>query len=1038
MRKNLLVRMLPLLLVLMTSVAWAQERTVTGKVTSAEDGSGLPGVNVLVKGTTNGTVTDVDGKYSISASGSTLVFSFIGYTTQEIEVGERSSVDVQLAADVTQLAEIVVTAQGIDKDKKSIGYSVQTVKGGDIAQRSETNLLNSLQGKLAGVNISSASGGAGSSTNINIRGVTSFSGSNQPLIVVDGIIFNNDVNNTQNTLFGSQPSNRLNDISPENIESLNVLKGPGAAVLYGSRAANGVIVITTKKGAKVSGKTEVTVTSSLNFQDVYGLPKLQNQYGQGINNDFNNGSSNSWGPAFGAPGSPTTVTTLQGATVPYIAYPDNVSGFFRKGRIFQNGVNVASGDKDKNISLSISNTTQDGIIPGTTYTRNSIQFGGNTKLDNGLRVGSSITYVASTQTGITSGNGGSALGQLTRIPRSYNLIGDPYQTATGKSIYYVATQNHPLWSTQNETFSSSVDRVFGFVTLGYDIKPWLNVTYRATGDVFFDRRKQVLAIGSARAATGQITEDAIFNSEINGDLMIRASKDNLFVEGLSGSILLGQNINQRKFQNSTVDANTLTIPGFNNVSNGSVFTASGENNNLRRLVGYYADISLSYKNYLFLTLQGRMDQSSTLPKANNSFFYPGVSVSFVPTDAFDIKSNILSDLKIRGSVAKVGKDANPYLLNSVFVQAGYGNNVASITFPISVGGAIPGFSPSTRIGSNTLTPEFTTSYDGGINVGLFKNRINLDVGYFYSESANQIFNVAISSSSGFDTRTSNVGLITNRGWEVELSAIPVKTASFTWEIAGNWTRIRNEVVKIAPGVTSSTIPGNSFIGISPSIKEGSPYGVIIGTDFAKNPAGERLVNPATGLYQPGVPNQVIANPNPEWTAGLTNTFMYKGFTLSALIDIRYGGDIYSFGWVDLRGNGSLEITAADRDKPRVLPGVIDVNGDGSVYIPNNIQISAQSYWGGLGGLGSKSAVFNATTYRLRELSLNYELPRKWLSKTPLGSVSVGISGRNLFFYAPYAPGDPGVNSQGAGNIQGLDLNGAPQTRNYGFNIRITL
>lgn len=1030
--------MLPLLLALITSVAWAQERTVTGKVTSVEDGSGLPGVNVLVKGTTNGTVTDVEGKYSISVSSGKLVFSFIGYVTQEVEIGERSTVDVQLASDVTQLSEIVVTAQGIDKDKKSIGYSVQTVKGGDIAQRSETNLLNSLQGKLAGVNISSASGGAGSSTNINIRGVTSFSGSNQPLIVVDGIIFNNDVNNTQNTLFGSQPSNRLNDISPENIESLNVLKGPGAAVLYGSRAANGVIVITTKKGAKVSGKTEVTFTSSLNFQDVYGLPKLQNQFGQGINNDFNNGSSNSWGPAFGAPGSPTTVTTLQGATVPYIAYPDNVSGFYKQGRIFQNGVNVASGDKDKNVSLSISNTTQDGIIPGTTYTRNSVQFGGNTKLDNGLRVGSSITYVASSQTGITSGNGGSALGQLTRIPRSYNLIGDPYQTATGRSIYYVATQNHPLWSTQNETFSSNVDRVFGFVTLGYDIKPWLNVSYRATADVYFDRRKQVLAIGSARAATGQITEDAIFNSEINGDLMIRASKDNLFVEGLSGSILIGQNINQRKFQNSTVDANTLTIPGFNNVSNGSVFTASQENNNLRRLVGYYADISLSYKNYLFLTLQGRMDQSSTLPKANNSFFYPGVSVSFVPTDAFDIKSNVLSDLKIRGSVAKVGKDANPYLLNSFFVQAGYGNNVASIAFPISVGSAIPGFSPSTRIGSNTLTPEFTTSYDGGFNIGLFKNRINLDVGYFYSESANQIFNVAISSSSGFDTRTTNVGLITNRGWEVELSATPVKTASFTWEISGNWSRLRNEVVKISPGIVSSTIPGNSFIGISPSIKEGSPYGVIIGSDFAMNKTGQRLVNPATGLYQPGVPNQVIANPNPEWTAGLTNTFMYKGFTLSALIDVRYGGDILSFGWVDLRSNGSLEITATERDKPRILPGVIDVNGDGSVYIPNNIQISAQSYWGGLGGLGSKSAVFNATTYRLRELSLNYELPRKWLSKTPLGSVSVGISGRNLFFYAPYAPGDPGVNSQGAGNIQGLDLNGAPQTRNYGFNVRITL
>lgn len=725
--------------------------------------------------------------------------------------------------------------------------------------------------------------------------------------------------------------------------------------------------------------------------------------------------------------------------MPYRAYPNNVSGFFNQGKIFQNGATITSGDKDKNVSLSISNTSQDGIVPNSSYTRNSVQLGGNTKLDNGLRVGSSITYVQSTQGGGTSGNGGSALGQMTRIPRSYNLLGDPFENAANRSIYYNPAQNHPLWSAKYETFKSTVDRVFGFFTLGYDIRPWLNVTYRATGDVFFDRRKQVLSIGSARAPAGQITEDAIFSSELNGDLMIRASKDNLFIEGLTGSILLAQNINQRTFQNHTVDANTLTIPGFNNVSNGSVFTGSAESNSKRRLIGYYTDISLSYKNYLFVTLQGRVDQSSTLPTANNSFFYPGVSVSFVPTDAFNIKSSLLSNLKVRGSIAKVGKDAGVYLLNSVFTTAGYGNNVASINFPITVGGAsIPGFGISSRIGSNSLTPEFTTSYDGGINVGLFRNKVNLDVGYFYSESSNQIFNVAVSSSSGYDTRTTNVGLITNRGWEVELSATPIATSNFSWEISGNFTRLRNEVVSIAPGITSSTIPGNSFIGISPSIKEKSPYGVIIGTDYAYSSTGQRLVNPNTGLYAPGIPNTVIANPNPDWTAGLTNTFNYKGFTLSALLDVRYGGDIYSFGWVDLRSNGSLEITGVDREQPRILPGVIDVNGDGSVYIPNNIQISAQSYWGGLGGLASKAAVFNATTYRLRELSLTYQLPKSWLAKTPLGGVSIGVSGRNLLYYAPYAPGDPGVNTQGAGNIQGLDLNGAPPVRNYGFNIRITL
>jgi TonB-linked SusC/RagA family outer membrane protein len=966
-----------------------------------------------------------------------LVFSFIGFLSKEELVGEKTIIDIQLITDITQLAEIVVTAQGQDKDKKSLGYSVQSVKGDDIAQKSEPNLLNTLQGKLAGVNISSSSGGAGSSTNINIRGVTSFGGNNQPLIVVDGIIFNNDVNNTQNTLFGSQPSNRLNDISPENVESINVLKGPGASVLYGSRAGSGVIVITTKKGSKISGKTEVTLTSSLNFQNATGFPKLQNQYGQGLNNDFNNGSSNSWGPAFG--GALTEVTTLQGNVVPYQAYPNNIKDFFKQGRIFQNGINITSGDKDKNVLLSISNTSQDGIIPGTIYSRNSVQFGGNTKLNNGLKIGSSITYVRSSQGGITSGNGGSALGQITRIPRSYNLIGDTFEDASGKSIYYLGTQNHPLWSTKYETFTSNVDRVFGFVTLGYDIKPWLNVSYKATADIFFDRRKQILSLGSARAPLGQITEDAIFNSEINGDLIIKAFKDDFFIEGLNASILLGQNINERSFQNITADAASLTIPGFNNISNGSVFTSTAESKSLRRLVGHYTDVSLSYKDYLFVSLQGRIDQSSTLPKASNSFFYPGVSVSFIPSEAFNFKSEILSQLKIRASVAKVGKDANVYLLNSVFVAGGYGNNVASITFPLSVGsGNIPGFSPSSRIGSNALTPEFTTSYDGGVNLDLLNGRVTLDVGYFYSESSNQIFNVAISNASGYDTRTTNVGLLTNKGWEVELAATPIKSGEFSWNISGNWSRLRNQVISIAPGITSSTIPGNSFVGISPSIKEGSPYGVIIGTDFAKNPNGERLVNPQTGLYLPGIPNSEIANPNPKWTAGLTNTFNYKGISLSALFDVRFGGDIYSFNWVDLRSNGQLEITGIDRDKPRTLEGVIDVKGDGSSYIPNNIQISAQSYWGALGGLGSKSAVFDATTYRFRELALNYRLPVKLLAKTPFGGVSIGVSGRNLFFYAPHAPGDPGVNSQGAGNIQGLDLNGAPATRNYGFNVRITL
>lgn len=1029
-----------LLGVMMTAslLAHAQERRISGKVTSNEDGTTLPGVNVVVKGTTSGTVTDANGMYTISVptSATTLVFSFIGLQTREVSIDQRATIDVTLTSDVTQLAEIVVTSQGLERETKSLGYSIQSVSGGNLAQRSETNVLNSLQGKVAGVNIVAASGAPGASTNINIRGITSFGGSNQPLIIVDGVIFSNAVDGGL-TVFTSQPSNRLADISPESIESINILKGPAAAVLYGSRASAGAIVITTKSGKRLSGKTEITFSSSLNVQEVFGLAELQNSYGQGTNNDFVNNVNASWGPPFG--GSLTSVTTLQGATVPYEAYPDNVKDFFQKGRIVENALNISSGNADNNVSVTASNMNQEGIIPNSGFSRNSIQFGGNSKASNGLLISSAITYVKSSQDANPQGNGGSAMGQITRIPRSFDLIGQPYQDPTGKSIYYNAAQNHPLWSTQNETVRSEVDRAFGYLKLGYNVTDWLNVSYRLTADTYTDRRKIIYQIGSARNPQGRVSEDTYFSSELNGDLLITASKDNFLTEGLNANVLLGQNINQRKTKYTSVDGQQLTVPYFTNVSNASVFTGSSELSTTRRLLGYYGQISLAYNNYLFLELTGRVDQSSTLPTASNTYFYPSVALSFVPSDLFRLDPQLFSRTKVRASVARVGRDADPYLLNSVFIQSTYGNNVASVSFPLSVGSAsVTGFSPSTRVGSPSLTPEFVTSYEGGINVGMFKDRISMDVTYFYTESKNQIFNVAVSNSSGFSTRTTNVGLMTNKGWEAVVSATPLQFGGFAWEISANFTRIRNRVVEITPENIpneNSAIPGiSSFIGMTPSIFEGQPYGVIVGNGFPRNANGDLLINPATGAFATSVSGQILANPNPDWLLGVSNTFSFKGISFTALVDTRQGGQIMSLGVVDLKSNGNLKITEADRDQPRILPGVID-NGDGT-FRPNNIQLSAQTYWANLGGLGSEASVFDATVYRLRELSLGYTLPTQWLAKTPIKSVNVSISGRNLWFFAPGTPVDPEVNVQGAGNTQGLDQNGAPNTRNYGANLRL--
>jgi TonB-linked SusC/RagA family outer membrane protein len=1011
---------------------------VTGRVTAAEDGSAIPGVNVLVKGTTNGTTTDVNGRYSLSVpESSTLVFSFIGLQTQETTVGNRSTVDVQMASDVKALQEVVVTAQGIEKDQRTLGYSVQTVGGEALSQRSTPNVLSALQGKVAGVNIVGASGAPGSSTNINIRGITSFNGSNQPLIVVDGIIFSNDLNNTQNTLFGSQPSNRLADINPDDIESINILKGPSAAVLYGSRASAGAIIITTKSGKNLKNKTEVTVNSSLNFQQLYGWPELQNDYGQGANNDFVPTSTNSWGPRFGTL---ETVTNTQGEEEPYRAYPDNINDFFQTGRILQNTVSIATGKENSSYNLSLGQTEQKGIIPFSDFSRYNVSLGGATKLNNGLKADATINYVNTSQLGIPGGNGGSAFGQLTRIPRSFDLSGRPYKNQLGQSIYYSLSQNHPLWSTENEQFKGNVNRVFGSLQLGYDLTNWLSVAYRATGDIYFDRRTFKMEIGAARAPQGSVTKDNYFRSEFNGDLIVTAKKDNLFIEGFDATLLLGQNINHRGTQNSFVVGESLTIPFYDNPNNASVFTNSGESSEVRRLLGYYSQISLGYKNWAFLELTGRADQSSTLPKESNTYFYPSVAASFVPTDAFGLNSELFSYGKVRASWARVGRDADPYLLQSVYTQASFGNNLASINFPLAVGGgSVPGFIPGTRIGSNQLTPEFVSSWEAGVNLGFLRNRFSLDMTYFESKSTDQIFNVAVSNASGFDTRTTNIGEMTNKGIEALFNANIIKTPSFRWDASVNFTRIRNLVVDIAPGVENSTITGNSFIGIGPSIAKGYPYGVIISTALPRNPAGELLINPATGQFQPGIPGQVISTPQPDWFGGLTNTFTYKGLSLNVLVDTRQGGQIYSFGAVDLRSGGHLAITGVDRDQPRILPGVIEVkDADGTIsYTPNNIQVSAQTYWAGLGGLASESAVFDATVYRLREATLNYTLPAKWFARTPLGSVDFGVSGRNLWFFAPGFIGDPEINTQGAGNIQGLDLSGAPNTRNYGFNLRFT-
>ncbi|GAC1373183.1 MAG: SusC/RagA family TonB-linked outer membrane protein [Hymenobacter sp.] len=1049
----------------------AQTRTISGRVTDQKNGDGLPGVTVLLKGTTNGVSTNTDGAYTLTVpqSGGTLVFSSVGMATQERAIGSEAQISVALAQDTKELSEVVVTALGIEKDTRSLGYSTQQIKASEISQKSEPNVLNSLQGIVSGVNISSASGLPGSSTNINIRGVTSLQGSNQPLFVVDGIPISNDLERGfggggQGSLGAAQVSNRALDIDPESIASINILKGPAAAALYGSRASSGAIIITTKNGSSANKKLEVTATSSFNVQNVYGIARLQNDYGQGNNGvvttsgglgDIYTANSNSFGPRFGT--TPTLANGLlltDGSLLPYQNYPNNIRDFYRQGTILTNGVNIAGGNADQNVSLNVSNTTQKGIVQNSELNRTNVLLGGNTKLLNKLKAGGSVSFIQTNQSGVGQGNFNSPFSALSfAVPRSLNLQGNPYvDPLTGANVFFPGVES-PYFGVNQNTTTSAVTRFINVANLSYDVTPWLNVLYRAGLDTYTDRRKTVYVAGSGRNPLGLIQDQALYRSEFNSDIIVTAKKENIFLEGLNASLLVGQNVNQRRTQSITSQSENLAVPGFFNAQNGTVFSnGTGENTSLRRILGAYSQLSLGYNNYLFLELTGRVDQSSTLPVAHNTFFYPSATASFVFTDAFKISNHIFSYGKIRANISKVGKDADPYSLATVYRSGSVGNNVASINFPFSnANGTFPGFVINSTIGGgNTLKPESTKSYEVGTNLGFFNNRLSFELTGFYTRSEDQIIPVSIANSSGFGTLYANVGRLDNTGFEGIMLVNPVKTSSFRWDISANFTRIKNEVISIAPGITTSTILGGGFIGSQPSFREHQPYGVIIGNALPRVPdvdpvtgkandpqyVGKYIINPTSGTFAPGVANSVIANPNPLWLGGITNTFNYRGVELSVLLDAKYGGEVLSFTNASLKSSGNLYETGIDRNAPRIIPGVIR-NADGT-YRPNNIQIDAQTYWGASGGLQSPLNVYDATVYRLREVSLGYSLPKGMLERTPFGQVRLSVSGRNLFYYAPNANFDPELNTQGAGNIRGLDLQGSPNTRNYGVNLRFTL
>ena len=1076
MKKTLLLSLLLLLVVV--GRGWAQSRPISGRVIDRSTNEGLPGVSVIVKGTTNGTATDADGRYALNVSGpnATLQFKFLGYVTVEQPTGTDNEVNISLALDNKQLDEVTVTALGISREKRALGFAVSEVKAEQIVQKSEPDLLRTLTGKIPGVNILSSSGVPGASSRITIRGNTSFFGNNQPLFVVDGVPYDNTQTESDSPLVnGASYSSRTSDVDPNNIASINVLKGAAAAALYGSRAAGGVIVITTKTGGGARGAKGIQIgyTTGYAIEKVAALPDYQNKYGSG--SQFGYSSANgSWGPEFGntIQGAPATIEHPQagnpnfpnipaGTRIPYQAYPNNVKDFFNTGHLYENSLSLSANSENSTFSTIISRADQQGTIPNSSFVRNNVSAGGSGRF-NKLTISGNVAYTNTNQQGPIVGANNSASGSASAfsrtlfLTRSLDLQGLPYQDPVTKGpvfAWLTSQADNPLWSVENAIYKSRVDRIVGSIGLSYAIKDWLTVTYTGGVNTYTDIRSSTIRPGSlANRGVSQVIEDNIQNTEFEQTALLNFNKN--LTEDISLTASVGQNINARKYDGRSYIGTGIITFGIDNIENTTAKSTYGYAYSQRNLMGLLGNATVGYKNFAFLTVTGRNDFSSTLNKdgvignTGRSFFYSSAAGSLVLNEALKLDYRWLDLAKIRVAYGRVGRDADPYASG----PTGYVTN-PNDALPFN---NVPGIGISSRVNNAKLTPEFTSELELGTEITLFRNRISFNGTYYDKRSTNQIGEVNYPSATGYASAITNFGEITNKGFEVAFTAVPVEVAGFRWSSTFNFTRNRNIIARTTDN-GDTLLLGNTFLGRVRSVHiPGLPYGVLLGTAALRDPNGELYVNPLDGRLIP-TPNgklKVIGNPNPDFIMGFINQFTYKGITLNALVDYRKGGSLYSTTIQEELGRGVTKDTE-DRNRLVIIDGVrwnndtksaaVDASGN---VLRNTTAITVNDLYfspTGVGGGAASNAydeqsIYDATTVRLREVSLGYDLPKGLLGKTPFSLVNISVSARNVWWYSPnlpkYSNFDPETSTYGASNQQGYEFTNAPTTKRYGVNLRV--
>ncbi|WP_229215071.1 SusC/RagA family TonB-linked outer membrane protein [Dyadobacter bucti] len=1014
---------------LLSGSGYAQIR-VTGKVTSSEDSSPMPGVNVLIKGTSVGTISDGSGNYAIEVpgEGTALLFSSVGFNAQEILVGKAAVIHVSLSADPRQLSEVVVTALGFSREKKALGYTVQEIKGSQLDQARETNLISSLAGKVAGVNITGGSNALGGSARVVIRGETSLTGNNQPLFVVDGVPIDNSSQGSGQRGATIDYGNAASEINPDDIQTITVLKGPNAAALYGSRAANGVILITTKSGKDKAG-LGISVNSTTSFENPLRLPDLQNRYGQGRGGVYNIGDGGrSWGPALDGQMIAIPVNTewppKNGEQAPWLPYPDNVKEFYETGRTLNNNISVSTSNENGNVRLSYTNLDQTGMVPNTDLKRNTFAMNGSYKLGKKLTVTSSMNYVNSSSDNRTVVGYGNESIVYTWLWEGRQVRTDKMRDYWVKGLegrqpftYNYSFNDNPYYTVYENTNGMNRNRVVGNIAATYNFTKELSLMVRSGMDFSNERRDSRRTYGSNAFPLGMYRQEQVYFQERNSDFLL--SYDKTVNKDWSLKISAGGNQMDQRRDFLSNQANELSIPGIYNLGNSRIPIVVNQFDSKYRISSLYALGQVAFQNSVFLDLTARNDWSSTLPVKNNSYFYPSVSLSTVLTNFLPVPDkDILSFAKLRLSWAQVGNDTDPYRLRNVYNYASPWQSLQAVTEPAS-------------IPNSGLVPEAINTFEIGADVRFFKNRLGLDVAYYDTRSKNQILNIPIDATSGYSSRFLNAGEIRSRGLEIVLNATPVKLdAGFQWNIDLNWSANRAKVVSLVDGIDTYVL--NSRY-ISSQARVGERMGDMYGRGTRRDPAG----NP---VYVNGLPQQTtdlvkLGNYNPDWSAGLSNTFSYKGLILAGLLDFRKGGAIYTY--TQVRGNvaGQL-VESLDGREGKIWPGVI-ANPDGT-YRPNDVKVTAERYYEVF--YNAEEATHDATYLKLRELKLGYKFPNSLMKKFPVRDLTVQIVGRNLALWTKVPHIDPDTSGYTSGGdfLPGIEDMSLPTPRSLGFNINFKL